>query len=176
LHRASRCLVLFAALAVPNLTWGLFGAGSDRPQPGADAHRFAAPLLEGGDFDLGPLLGQKAVLLNFWTIYCVSCVQEIPKIIDLYKKYSAQLEVVGVDLDSFGTKRVLQFVRDLEYKIPYPIVLDKERQVSAKYGASELPTTVIIDKAGRISYYHVGYKEGDEKKVEEQIKKAITAQ
>jgi thiol-disulfide isomerase/thioredoxin len=140
---------------------------------GKPANTFKAPLLAGGDFDLSPYLGKKAILLDFWSIYCVACVQEMPQLVMLQNKYPEELAIVGVDLDSFGTKRVKKFVKRLRFKIPYPIVVDKRRKVAGIYSVSVLPTTIIIDKNQKIIYYHVGYKPGDEKEIEAKILEAI---
>jgi peroxiredoxin len=166
------CVFVFALL-VPTSSGALFGA-SEKPEVGSDAPRFTAPLLNGGDFDLGPLIGQKAILLEFWSIYCVACIQEMPKLVDIHNRYEeAGLETVGVDLDSFGTKRVVKFVKGLKFEVPYPIVVDKRREVAAKYGVSVLPTTIVIDKAGKVTYYHVGYAPGDEAEIEEKVREAL---
>jgi peroxiredoxin len=175
LRRLALCALILATVTLPGPSWALFGAAAEKPRAGGDAPRFTAPLLDGGDFDLGPLLGQKAILIDFWSIYCVSCVQEMPKLVEIFNRFPGQLAAVGVDLDSFGTKRVAQFVKGLEFKIPYPVVIDKSRQVAARYGVSVLPTTVVIDKQGKILYYHVGYAPGDEKEIEEKVRQAIGA-
>ena len=165
--------VLAIALLVPTSSWALFGA-SEKPEVGDDAPRFTAPLLNGGELDIGPLIGQKAIMLDFWSIYCVSCVQEMPKLVDIHNRFKdAGLETVGVDLDSFCTKRVKKFVSGLKFDVTYPIVVDKRRQVAAKYGVSVLPTTIIIDKNGKVIYYHVGYAPGDEDEIEEKVKEAL---
>lgn len=152
---------------------------------GTDAPAFQVPMLKNEkgkfvkkkSFDLQPYLGNKVILLDFWSIYCVSCVQEMPKLIDIQNKYPEELLTVGVDLDSFGTKRVVKFLKQYEKKtktkIPYPIVVDKRRKVAGQYSVSVLPTTIIIDKQGKIIYYHVGYKPGDEIEIEAKIKEAI---
>ncbi len=151
----------------------LFGA-SKRPEVGADAPRFTAPLLNGGEFDLGPYIGNNAILLDFWSIYCVACIKEMPKLVDIYNRYRDKgLVVVGVDLDSFGTRRVIRFVKGLDFKVTYPLVVDKRRQVAARYGVSVLPTTVVISRSGKVLYYHVGYSPGDEKEIEEYVRKAL---
>ena len=165
--------VLALALLVPTSSWALFGS-SDKPEVGSDAPRFTAPLLHGGDLDIGPLIGQKAIMLDFWSIYCVSCVQAMPSLVDIHNRYKeAGLETIGVDLDSFGTKRVKKFVKGLDFQLSYPIVVDKRREVAAKYGVSVLPTLIIIDKNGKVIYYHVGYAPGDEVEVEEKVKEAL---
>ena len=113
-------------------------------------------------------------MLDFWSIYCVSCVQAMPSLVDIHNRYKdAGLETIGVDLDSFGTKRVKKFVKGLDFKLSYPIVVDKRREVAAKYGVSVLPTLIIIDKTGKVIYYHVGYAPGDEVEVEEKVKEAL---
>ena len=139
---------------------------------GKKAPTFKAELLDGGELDLSEQLGKKVIMLDFWSIYCVSCVQEMPHLVNIQNKYPDELFTVGVDLDSFGTKRVKKFVDKLKFEIPYPIVVDKRRKVAAKYSVSVLPTTILIDKEGKVFYYHVGYKPGDEVEIEAKIKEA----
>jgi len=68
-------------------------------------------------------LGKDVVLLDFWSIYCVSCVQEMPSLVALYEKYKEQGFIVyGVDLDSFSPSRVKRFINGLNFKIPYPVM------------------------------------------------------
>ncbi len=165
--------VVFLCLALAGPSWALFGA-SKRPEVGAAAPRIRGPLLRGGQFDLGPWLGSRAVLLDFWSIYCVACLKEMPSLIRIYEAYRDRgLEAVSVNLDGFGKKRVLRFVRGLDYTIPFPILIDKKREAAARYGVSVLPTTVVIDRKGRISYYHVGYAAGDEVELEQEVRKAL---
>lgn len=158
-------LALFIAFPV-------YSSAADNAMVGQKALTFQEELLGGGEFDLTPHIGKKVIMLDFWSIYCVSCVQEMPHLAKIALKYPEQLLVVGVDLDSFGTKRVQQFVDKLDFKIPYPVVVDKRRKVAGQYSVSVLPTTIVIDKAGKISYFHVGYKPGDETEIENQVKAA----
>lgn len=137
---------------------------------GQKAPVFQEELLGGGEFDLTPHIGKKVIMLDFWSIYCVSCVQEMPHLVKIQQKYPNELLTVGIDLDSFGTKRVQQFVDKLDFKIPYPIVVDKRRKVAGLYSVSVLPTTILIDKAGKIAMFHVGYKPGDEDDIEKKIR------
>ena len=139
---------------------------------GTPAPTFQEEMLAGGTFDLTPHLNNKVIMLDFWSIYCVSCVQEMPHLAKIQEKYPKELVTVGVDLDSFGSARVKKFVDGLDFKIPYTIVVDKRRKVAALYQVSVLPTTILIDKTGKIIYYHVGYKPGDETEIENKIKEA----
>src|SRR5574341_2173436 len=108
--------------------------------------------------------GKKVVILDFWSIYCASCIEEMPKLIELYNEYKDKgLLVVGVNLDSFGTHRVVKFMNGMETKINFPVIIDKSRQVATSFNAMVLPTTLLIGADGKIRFYHVGYKQGDEK-------------
>ena len=149
-------------------------AMAERPASGDPAPSFTVPYLQSGEFDLGQYLGKEAILLDFWSIYCVSCMQEMPKLIDIYERYKDEgLVCVGVNLDSFGIKRVVRFVKGLDYEIPFPLVSDKRRAVAKAYGVSVLPATVVIDREGKVIYYHVGYAPGDEAEIEEKVREAL---
>ncbi len=170
---ASLLVAAFLCFVTPSIVHALFGSG-DKPQPGTSATSFIAPLLEGGDLDLGQHLGNDVILLDFWSIYCVACMEEMPKVVEIYERYKENgFVVVGVNLDSFGTKRVVRFVKGLEYTIPFPLVIDKRREVAGDYAVSVLPTTILIDRQGKVLDYHVGYAPGDEAKLEEKVKQAL---
>lgn len=142
---------------------------------GEPAPLFSAPLLEGGDFDLAAQIGKKVVLLDWWSINCTSCVQEIPKLIEISNKYPKDLLVVGMNVDSFILKRVSRFLQTQSFKITYPTVIDAGLQIMKKYNSSILPTTIVIDKKGKVSYFHVGYTPGVEAEIEEAVRKAVAA-
>jgi peroxiredoxin len=163
-----------SALAFVALLFGLLPA-SHAAGPGEPAPTFALPTLEGVQFDLASQIGRKVIVLDWWSINCTTCVQEIPKLIDISTRYPAEVQVIGINVDSFILKRVQRFLQTQSFRITYPIVIDAGLQVMKKYGSSILPTTVVIDKKGKIVFSHVGYKAGDEAAIEEAIRKAIAA-
>jgi peroxiredoxin len=114
------------------------------------------------------------VLLDFWSIYCVACLEEMPKIIELHDKYKDKgLTVLSINLDSFGTRRVKRFIDGMAYKIPFPVIIDRKREIAGSYKVTMLPTTIIIGKDKNIAYHHIGYTPGDEEKFEEIIKNSL---
>jgi len=119
-------------------------------------------------------LGKDVVLLDFWSIYCVSCVQEMPSLVALYEKYKDQGFIVyGVDLDSFSPSRVKRFIAGLDFKIPYPVIIDRKRQIATTFKVRVLPTTIIIGKDGKVKMFHIGYKPGDEDEFDHLIKSLL---
>jgi peroxiredoxin len=114
------------------------------------------------------------VLLDFWSIYCVACLEEMPKIIELRDKYKDKgLTVLSINLDSFGVRRVKRFIDGLEYKIPFPVIIDRKREIAGSYKVTMLPTTILIGKEGKVVYHHIGYTPGDEEKFEGLIKELL---
>lgn len=97
----------------------------------------------------------KVVLLNFWATWCTPCRIEIPWFIELQKAYRDQgLAVVGVSLDDDGWTAVRPFLesRGVNYQIAVA-----GNELAASYGGLDsLPTTLLIDRNGRVAATHVG--------------------
>ncbi|MBI9070956.1 MAG: TlpA family protein disulfide reductase [Melioribacteraceae bacterium] len=105
----------------------------------------------------------KVVILDFWATWCPPCRKGIPDLVELKKEYgSEEFEVIGISLDlevpdnpGRNTKKdVVPFIE--KHAINYPVVFGN-LEVTKKYGGIEsIPTTIIIDKDGKISDQHVG--------------------
>ena len=99
------------------------------------------------------------LFLNFWATWCPPCRAEIPDFIEAYAEHRADgLEILGISLDSKGKAEVVAFVEN--YKINYPVVLETKEntgKIIDDYQPGQfIPTTIIIDKTGRIRHKQVG--------------------
>ncbi len=65
----------------------------------------------------------------------------------------AGLTVLAVNSEEDATT-VRQFIQTHGYG--FPVLLDLQSDVSALYQVRGLPTTVVIDREGRIQYIHTG--------------------
>jgi thiol-disulfide isomerase/thioredoxin len=97
----------------------------------------------------------KVVLLNFWATWCGPCKIEIPWFIEFQQTYrDKDLVILGVAFDDDGWKSVKPYME--QKKINYRIMIGND-DVAKQYGGVEsLPTTLMIDKSGRIASTHVG--------------------
>ncbi len=148
----------FAAAAAFALTFAGC-ASSDAPATniavGASAPAYATQSLAGDSVSLASLKG-KVVLLNVWATWCHPCRDEIPQLEALHQQYQARgLEVIGVSVDNGGMESgIREFARD--FKMTYPIWLDPDERVSARFLTIGVPETFLIDREGVIRWRKIG--------------------
>ena len=118
---------------------------------------FKLKTLDGQEVTIFKLKG-KVILLDFWATWCGPCRESIPHLIQLYKTYHKDgLEVIGMNLDRGDMDTVRHFVKSMD--VPYPITVTSQ-EVERGYGVTGLPTTILIDKEGRIREKIAGYTSG----------------
>lgn len=122
---------------------------------GARADGIAPPLLlsdlAGASQSLENYRG-KIVVLNFWATWCGPCLEEMPMLADIQKKFGHRdVVVIGVSLDDGDPRRkVPEFVR--KKKINFPIWLNGTTEDLERFGLGEaLPATAFIDREGRVT-------------------------
>lgn len=138
---------------------------------GATMPEYSAMWLDGSKFDLASRR-QKVVLLNLWATWCGPCRSEIPELEQLHNQLQAKgFEVIGVSVDESGVESVKQFVA--EQKMTYPVVLDPEGKLANVLQTSVLPTTVLLDRGGRVVWKHYGPILPKDPELAEAIQKAL---
>ena len=97
----------------------------------------------------------KTVLLNFWATWCGPCKVEIPWFIDFEKQYHDRgFAVLGVSMDEDGWKVVTPYVQ--KAGMDYRVLLGDEPLAKLYGGLDALPTTLIVDRTGKIAATHTG--------------------
>ncbi|WP_066047930.1 TlpA disulfide reductase family protein [Robertmurraya korlensis] len=106
--------------------------------------------LNGNIANLSDYRGKK-VLLNFWASWCPPCKAEMPHMEELYKEHVDE-GIVILALNMTNTENSLEDVRNFveDQKLTFPILLDEEGEVSAKYEILAYPTSYFIDSTGVI--------------------------
>ena len=148
-----------AAVAIVALAVAVSRPGGELPvAPGVRMKDLA-----GNDVTLEQFRGQ-VVLVNFWATWCSPCQIEMPWFIAFQEKYGPRgLKVIGVAMDEEGKQVVEPFLQKEEFdvdgrkmKVNYKIVLGDDALAEKFGGLIGLPTTLVIDRNGRIVKRFIG--------------------
>ena len=100
---------------------------------------------------------EKVILLNFWATWCGPCRAEIPDLVELQNKYGDHLQIIGLVVDDDDRDAIKKFVA--EFAINYPVAL-ATNDLRLQYGGiPALPTSFVLDAAGRIVQKHEGLRD-----------------
>jgi thiol-disulfide isomerase/thioredoxin len=134
--------------------------------------RIAPPLKSdgflGAPLPASPQLRGSPVLLFFWAHWCADCKAEAPIITQLRSEFAGKgLKVIGptryygytAQIEHARPSDELQYIDAVRHRF-YSGLLDMPVPISTQnflvYGASTTPTLVLLDKAGKVAWYHPG--------------------
>ena len=139
-----------ATLALPMLT--LSGCSQTMPTL---APVVSFTFLDGRAGDLASLRGH-VVLVNFWATSCAPCVAEMPRLVQTWRTMSPRgFEALAVATSDDPPLRVSDFAK--AHALPFGVVSDVSGEVEARFGGVPVtPTSVLIDKRGRIVSRWIG--------------------
>lgn len=90
----------------------------------------------------------KWVVLNYWAKWCASCLKEIPQLNAFSQKYAKTVAVIGVSFDDLSAEQLEELSSQLT--IQYPLLVDKPNDYLHIGAISVVPTTIILNPAGRV--------------------------
>jgi peroxiredoxin len=147
---------------------------------GSRAPDYTAQTLAGEPVALSRFRGE-VVLLNVWATWCAPCIREMPALQRLHEDLSRQgLRIVAVSVDPapsplsppgpFGVD-----VRDFigRFNLTFTVLHDPSGKIQRVYQTSGLPSTYIIDRAGRIRQKVVGAAPWDEPELADEIRRLL---
>ena len=97
----------------------------------------------------------RAVLVNLWATWCEPCVEEMPSLDRLQAKLGDRLTVLAISEDRRGGDVVEPFLRKLGLK-NLGVYLDSKNAALRDFKIEGLPTSVLIDRDGRMRFRVVG--------------------
>ncbi len=135
---------------------GLFkpdAAAAAQPGPPANLSGIRFKDIKGKVVDLESLKG-KVVFLNFWATWCPPCLAEMPSINKLYSRFKDDPNVVFILVDADSELgKAQQFMDKKKYGMPvYAVASDIPEQLFK----GSLPTTIVFDKLGRVTFNEEG--------------------
>jgi peroxiredoxin len=148
------------------LAWAVACGAQAAVQPGATPD-FTLRQLDGPNLRLQEQRG-RVVMVNFWATWCGPCRQELPHLDRLYRQYRpAGFVLLGVSIDDEPAKAAA-LARSLG--LGFPVLFDADKGVARQWDLGAMPSTVLIDRNGRVRHIHRGWRDGLETVYEAQTR------
>ncbi len=105
--------------------------------------------IDGDAIDLTELRG-RPILLNFWSTTCPSCLQEIPKLIELHRELAGRgLTLIGITMPHDRPDRIVELRAQMD--IPYALVFDPIGRLNQEFETRQVtPTHLLVSPDGEI--------------------------
>lgn len=124
----------------------------------SSALHFNGMTSDGKEIKLSAYQG-KVVLIDFWASWCLPCREEMPELIKFYRAYKdSNFELIAINIDN-EKDNMQHFLDKLFPKPAFPIIADNSQKIPALFDIEAMPTTIFIDKKGKIRYRHDGFKQ-----------------
>jgi peroxiredoxin/Flp pilus assembly protein TadD len=132
---------------------------------------FSITTSEGEYISLDELKG-KVVLLDFWGTWCPPCVESVPGLRELNKRFAKESSFVMISVSSDGdADKWKDFIA--REKMVWVQYLDRDRKVQRAFRVDRFPTYIILDPDGVIRYRSYGMSTDKEASLEDAVKKQI---
>jgi thiol-disulfide isomerase/thioredoxin len=115
------------------------------------------------------------VIVDFWATYCPPCLEEVPHLAELQRRYEAQgLHVIGLHVGGEADRaQIPGFVKrfKVQYELGYP---DPEMVNFYMAEDDRIPQTFVFDRAGRLVKHFVGYDDETRAQLERIVQDTIS--
>ena len=144
----------------------------------------AAPLKVGDPFpDLGRFrlegklpesLAGRVVIVDFWASWCGPCRASFPVMEQLHKEYGPKgVVLIGVNHDD-SSRDMEEFLR--KYPVSFAVLRDAAKKLVATADIATMPTSFVINRAGKVHSVHNGFLgEATRKQYIQEIEQLLSA-
>ena len=123
---------------------------------GKQAPDLSLPALDGKTVSLDGYRG-KQVVIAYWASWCTPCKAEMPLLNRLYaaaRNTPEEFEILAVNVDE---ERAAAETFAKENGMTYPVLLDPGRKTIDAFHVESVPSTLVVDRTGKIVYGHSGF-------------------
>lgn len=117
------------------------------------------------------LLGEKPLVILFWSTTCKPCIIELKAINEQLEEWQeeADFDIVAVSIDDSRSSSKAKAMAS-GFGWDFTCLFDKNQELKRAMNVSLIPQSYIIDTKGDIVWSHSGYTPGSEQNILEKIK------
>jgi thiol-disulfide isomerase/thioredoxin len=131
-----------ARLEPPNINAGI-----------TDPLSFKLTKIDGSKLEMNSLRG-KVLVINFWATWCGPCITELPLFQKAMAKYKDDKDVVFLAVTTDDDREsVAPFLKEHGFNLPVVFA----EYLDNHFSVNSIPTTIILDRTGQVSYRQGGY-------------------
>jgi peroxiredoxin len=137
----------------------------------AFAPDFSVTTSEGEYISLEDLRG-KVVLLDFWGTWCPPCVESVPALRDMYRKYAKEKSFMMISISVHDEEDKWRAFT-AKNQMVWPQYFDRDSKVQRAFSVNGFPTYVLIDHEGIVRFRASGTNFEREAELNDAIHKQI---
>ncbi len=121
--------------------------------------------MQGQKIDVQELTKEGVFIVSFWASWCVSCINELDEINDLYEEWQTEtgVKLIAISIDDSRTlARVKPLVNGKGWS--YEVLFDTNQDLKRNLNIGSVPYLLIIQN-GQIVYQNSGYTPGQEDEI-----------
>lgn len=99
------------------------------------------------DKKLGQMLGRTPVVVNFFGSWCAPCIREMPGFQRVHTDLGGKVSFIGMAYRDTPEDALATVAKT---KVTYPTYADRGDAALTYFGGLEMPTTVFLDKSGKV--------------------------
>ena len=129
--------------------------------------------IDGNSVKLSELIKKGPVFIQFWATWCVPCKEEMKVLNEIWGKYKDSgfvFVAISTD-DQKSISKVKPYIESKSYK--FTVLYDTDKNVFSNFGGQDPPFSVFLDRNGNVFKSYSGYIQGDDGKLESDIKDAL---
>lgn len=130
---------------------------------------FSFTSLQGEHITLEDLKG-KVVVLDFWGTWCPPCVESVPELRNLHKRFSKEASFMLIGISSDRDEEVWKAFTE-KNRMVWPQYRDESRKILNAFNIRAYPTYIVIDHEGIVRFQSTGFGWGRAANLEDAVKK-----
>ena len=114
------------------------------------------------------------VVYNFWASWCNPCLEEMPSLISMKKKFKdEEVEVLAINTDEENQLiNINKTLKKLNIKNEFNIIADKNTKIAESFKFTAIPVTIIFNR-GKVVHFSNGPMDFNSPEMIEKMKKWI---